>query len=357
MKVLIDICHPAHFHFFRNPIRMLEKHGHEVLITSRDKEVTIKLLDGSGLKHIPLSAASQGSKVGLLGELFSRNRALYKVVRDFEPDVMAAIGGIFIAQVGVLTRVPSVVFYDTENAKLQNLLTYPFASVVSVPECYESWVPKYVDRYRGYHELAYLHPKYFEPDREVAIASGLAPDGDSYLVRVVSWNANHDIGENGWTEGVLRDVIRHLEHFGTVIVSSESPLPEDLRKYQFAGRPEDLHHLMAFCRLYVGESATMASESVVLGVPAIYAAETGRGYCNEQEARYQFLYNVRDISSASIIGAINRLRDIPARELADRKHALLADMVDVSEHVVSIIVRAGTDSTLLRRELKLNERR
>lgn len=119
MKVLIDICHPAHFHFFRNPIRILGQLGHEVLITSRDKEVTLRLLDGNGFKHVPLSAASQGSKMGLLGELFSRNRALYKVVRDFRPDVMAAIGGIFIAQVGVLTRVPSVVFYDTENAKLR----------------------------------------------------------------------------------------------------------------------------------------------------------------------------------------------------------------------------------------------
>lgn len=295
--------------------------------------------------------------MGLLGELFSRNRALYKVVRDFRPDVMAAIGGIFIAQVGVLTRVPSVVFYDTENARLQNLLTYPFASVVSVPKCYESWVPKYVDRYRGYHELAYLHPKYFEPDREVAIASGLASTGDSYLVRVVSWNANHDIGENGWTEDVLRDVIRHLEHFGKVIVSSESPLPADLREYEYAGRPENLHHLMAFCRLYVGESATMASESVVLGVPAIYAAETGRGYCNEQEARYQFLYNVRDISSASIIDAINRLLDIPGQVLEDRKRALLEDMVDVSEHATDLIVRAGTDSASLRKELKLHDRR
>jgi len=40
---------------------------------------------------------------------------------------------------------------------------------------------------------------------------------------------------------------------------------------------------MAYCRAFIGESATMASEAAVLGVPAVYAAETGRSYTDEQE--------------------------------------------------------------------------
>jgi hypothetical protein len=39
MKVLIDIGHPAHVHFFRNAIRELESKGHAVKVTARDKEV------------------------------------------------------------------------------------------------------------------------------------------------------------------------------------------------------------------------------------------------------------------------------------------------------------------------------
>lgn len=352
LKILIDICHPAHFHFFRNSIEILQRSGHEILVTSRDKEVTLSLLDSYGIKHLPLSSASHGKKLGLVGELFSRNFALYRAVKEFKPDVMAAIGGIFIAHVGVISRVPSVVFYDTENARLQNLLTYPFASVVSVPDCYESWVPKYVDRYRGYHELAYLHPKYFKPKRDIAIGSGLAPSGNTYLVRMVSWNANHDIGEKGWTSEVLRNVVRHLEQFGKVIVSSESEMPADMRKYQYKGDPANLHHLMAFCELYVGESATMASESVILGVPSIYAAETGRGYCNEQEVRYKVLKNTQEITSASIIAAIEQVRGIPSYEARRRREVLLRESVDVPEHVTDLIVQAGNNIETLRRKLE-----
>ena len=119
-----------------------------------------------------------------------RDRALYKLAMSFRPEVMAGIGGVFIAHVGAMAGIPSVVFYDTENAMLQNAITYPFASCVVVPECYRAWVPRRRHiRYRGYHELSYLHPKYFTPDRERALANGLDPDRDTFLLRLVSWQA------------------------------------------------------------------------------------------------------------------------------------------------------------------------
>lgn len=339
MRVLVDICHPAHFHFFRNPIELLKLAGHEVLVTSRDKEVTIKLLDSYGLDHRPLSVAGRGNMLGLLGELFSRNFALYKVVREFKPDVMVAIGGIFIAQVGVFTRVPSLVFYDTENAKLQNILTYPFASLVSVPECYESWVPKGTDRYQGYHELSYLHPDRFRPNYQVAVQNGLSTEKDTFLLRVVSWDANHDIGEIGWSEELLSLVIRKLEARGRVIVSSEAPLPESLTDYQYKGKPEDLHHVMAFCRLFVGESATMASESAVLGVPAIYAANTGRGYCNHQEKEYGLLRNIRSLDQSELMDAIDQMLVVSRDDYRARWERMIRESVDVADHVFRLILR------------------
>ena len=52
MKVLIDINHPAHVHFFRQPALALQRAGHEVLFTSRDKDVTQELLDELGVDSI-----------------------------------------------------------------------------------------------------------------------------------------------------------------------------------------------------------------------------------------------------------------------------------------------------------------
>ena len=107
----------------------------------------------------------------MLGELLLRDFRLSRVVRNWRPDVMAAIGGIFIAHAGAFTGVKSLVFYDTENARLQNLLTYPLATRVFVPRCYKGWTPrKRTVRYPGYHELSYLRPPNFSADREIALA-------------------------------------------------------------------------------------------------------------------------------------------------------------------------------------------
>lgn len=351
MRIIIDICHPAHFHFFRNPINILRANGHEVVVTSRDKEMTLELIESEGWDHVLLCRTARNSS-GLLAELVQRNVALFKLVRKFDPDVMAAIGGIFVAQVGALTRTPSVVFYDTENARLQNLLTYPFASIVSVPNCYESWVPGHTVRYAGYHELSYLQPNYFKPDIRVAMKNGLAPNVDTFLIRVVAWKANHDVGEEGWSTELLSKVVNKLTERGKVIISSEMDLPTDLQTYRFSGNPSEIHHLMAYCRLYIGESATMASESVVLGVPAIYVAKTGRGYCNQQEQEFGLLKNVKDLSIGSIFAAIDDVLNLPKNTIEDRWVRMMNVMADVPVHVVSLLDRSVNDLRGLKKELK-----
>jgi predicted glycosyltransferase len=338
MKILIDINHPAHVHFFRNPARLLIDRGHEVLFTSRDKEIVLELLDELGIRHKPLSALGKRGLFSLGIELIQRDFALYRVVRNFKPDIMSAIGGTFIAHVGALTHVPSLVFYDTENARLQNLITYPLASCVFVPRCYESWVPeKRCIRYAGYHELSYLHPNYFIPNKNVAIANGLSPDKDTFFVRLLSWQASHDVGEQGWTLDLLRKVVAKLETYGKVLISSEAPLAEEFAYYRYQGKVSEAHHVMAYCRAFVGESATMVSECAVIGVPAIYVAQTGRGYTNEQEQRYGLVRNVRQLKWSLLEMAIDDILAKPKAHWQEVRQSLLNDTIDVADFVASTI--------------------
>ena len=341
MRYLIDICHPAHVHFFRHPVEILRDRGHDVLLTSRDKEVTVSLLQRLGWEHRQLSTAAGGS-LGLASELAHRNRALLRVVREYRPTCLAAIGGIFVSQVGAFAGVPSIVFYDTENARLQNLLTYPFASLVVAPRCYEAWLPRRSVRYDGYHELSYLHPSKFTPDRTIAIANGLDPNCDTFLVRLVAWKANHDIGENGWTIALLESMLERLSSLGKVLVSSERALPERLEHFRYMGDPNCIHHLMAFCRLHIGESATMASESAILGVPAIYAAHTGRGYTNEQESRYALVKNLRRFEPKTLLQAIDDILAVPQTSWLERKATLLDDTIDVAAYAAELIESRGS---------------
>lgn len=342
MRILFDICHPAHVHFFRNPIEILRSRGHQILITSRKKEVTLALLDKLGLSHRALSAAA-GGKLGLAGELFKRNLGLIRIALNFRPDCMAAIGGIFIAQVGALTRIPSLVFYDTENAHLQNRLTYPFASMVIVPRCYEGPLPRRSIRYSGYHELSYLHPSRFKANRDIAIGNGLDHRRDTFLIRLVAWKANHDFGQRGWDSDLLSSVIDHLSPKGKVIVSSESALPSRFRDLSYQGDPLQIHHLMAHCRLHIGESATMASESAVLGVPAIYAAHTGRGYTNEQERSYGLVKNIRILEAGPVVAAIDDMMEIPLATWPQRHKALIDDTIDVAAYTADLIDDFGAN--------------
>lgn len=334
MRILIDIGHPAHVHFFKNPIRLLEKRGHTIVVTSRDKEMALQLLDGLGLEHRQISAKNKGGLASLGNELLTRNYRLAKIVRAFRPEIMAAIGGVSIAQVGRLLGVPSLVFYDTENARLQNAITYPFASCVIVPRCYEAWVPKHHHlRYDGYHELSYLHPRYFTADRELAICNGLAPSGDTFFIRVVSWEASHDIGERGWTRQLLSKLVRKFSAVGKVLISAEGPLGDDLESHRYTGDVNEVHHVLAHCRAFVGESATMASESAVLGVPAVYAAQTGRGYTNEQESRYGLVTNLHLLDWGPMQAAVDQILARPSEHWQTARQALLDTTIDVAEFV------------------------
>ena len=114
-------------------------------------------------------------------------------------------------------------------------------------------------RYAGYHELSYLSPDNFVPNKKVAVESGLAEHGRNFLVRVVAWKASHDLNESGWSLEVLRDVVAHLATLGHVLISSEEPLPANLKPFAYSGRVSDIHHVLANVDLLVGESATMAS--------------------------------------------------------------------------------------------------
>jgi len=44
MRVIVDISHPAHFHFFKYAIEEWRRRRNEVLLVSRDKDITLELL-------------------------------------------------------------------------------------------------------------------------------------------------------------------------------------------------------------------------------------------------------------------------------------------------------------------------
>ena len=81
---------------------------------------------------------------------------------------------------------------------------------------------------------------------------------------------SHDSGKSGWPDSTLMRLVDKLSAIGQVHISSERPLPKSLEAKRYSGAKTEVHHLIAKCKLYVGESLTMAQEAFLLGTPAIY---------------------------------------------------------------------------------------
>jgi predicted glycosyltransferase len=333
MRILIDMGHPGHVHLFKNFIREMERRGHEVKITARDKEITLQLLCKYGFNFVQTGSGKVGN-TNLIWEWISRDIEVFKISREFCPDILLGVGNPSVAHTSTMLRKPSVIFTDTEHAKFGNKVTFPFASAICTPSCYRDDIgPKQV-RYNGYHELAYLHPKYFTPNPAVLTELGLAEGDPFIIVRFVSWRASHDVGQHGICDKI--GLVKALEQYGRVLITSEGALPEELRSYQIRVSPEKLHDLLYYATLYVGEGGTTASEAAVLGAPSIYVSSLvgTMGNFIELEESYGLLYSFTD-GNAALGRAIEILQDPESKEKwKTKRELLLADKINVTAFMI-----------------------
>lgn len=345
MKILIDVSHPAHVHFFKNAIHLFVENEHEVKLVSRDKDITIQLLDLSGFNHDVLSIAPKNKNIfNFFCEMMSHCNRLYIKAKKFKPDVMLQIAGTFIAPVGRLVGSPSVVFYDTEFAFLSNSISYPLANCVCTPSCYNKNIlfGRHI-KYEGYHELAYLHPNYFFPDKKYLLENKLDENEKFFIVRFVNWSALHDYNEKGFSVKCKINLIQMLSCFGKVLISSEGDLPDELLMYKSNVSYEKIHHVMAYATMVIGESATMASEAAVLGVPSVFISTTPRGYTDEQEYRYKIVKNFKPNQQEECLAYVEsivsrKLEDIRS-EYNAKRYKILQEKIDVTEWIYNFIIK------------------
>ena len=251
------------------------------------------------------------------------------------------IMGATIAPIGKLIGVPSVVFYDTENATLTNKYVYPTATFFVTPKCYKENVGKNHIRYKGYHELAYLHPNYFKPDPSILEKADLSKNEKFTIMRFVSWGASHDVGHFGISFENKKKAVEEFSKFGNVLITSEKKLPYPLDKYRISIPPENIHSLMYYATLLYGESATMASEASMLGTYSIYLDNAGRGYTDEQEKKYGLVSNFSESKEDQLLSiekGIEILNDKNSKEKAKKIHLnLLDENIDVTKYMINFI--------------------
>jgi predicted glycosyltransferase len=336
MKIFVDVGHPAHVHYLKNTIRILQSKGHSFIITARDKEVTFGLLNSLGLDFYNRGKGASGLLSNFM-YLIKTNWQLLRIAKKHQPDIFFSPASAYMAQVSKLMNKPYIAFEDTEHASLNQKLYIPFADVILTPECFKKSLGKKQIRFKSYLELSYLYPTYFKPNQDIKKELGIIGKKKLALVRFVAWEAFHDRDEVGLTMEFKINLIKELSKYCRVIISSEKELPDQLKEFEFKFPPEKLHELLQICDLYIGEGATTASEAAILGTPAVYINNLAVGYCTEQEDLYQMVYNFRNTDG--LMQKIMELiqNDRLKEEAKIRSSKLISDHIDLTAFFVWFI--------------------
>lgn len=337
MKIIVEIGHPAHVHHFKNMIWQLEKKGHQIQLCAIDKENSLDLLDIYGFNYKILGVNRGKGIASKIPLLIESELKMFKIAKEFKPDLFITRASPASIHTSKLFRKTSISFSDTEHATLVASITFPFVDAIFTPSCYKRDLGKKHIRYNGYHELAYLHPNYFTPNPEVLNKLGLSEDDTFIILRFSSWGAHHDRGHHGIQNKI--EFVKELEKYGRVLITSEDELDDTLEKYRIKVSPEKLHDLLYYASLYVGDGATTAVESAILGTPSIYVSSLvgTMGNFIELEEKYGLLFNYKD-SDEALNKAVELLQKSGLKEeWKPKRERLLDDKIDVTAFMVKVV--------------------
>ncbi|MBF0522991.1 MAG: DUF354 domain-containing protein [Candidatus Omnitrophica bacterium] len=338
--------HPAHYHLFKNAINQLIREGFSVKVGIVKKDVLEDLVKQENWDYVNLFPEGRRYKgLGILVtaviNLFKGELRLYRFARKINASMIIGSEGT-LAHAGFFCGVPSLLFNeDDSSATGWNWLFYPFATKVILPTCCDrgKWNLKKVN-YNGYHELAYLHPRFFTPDEHVVKSLGLLP-GPYFILRLAELTAHHDKGKTGITDTIALQIINKLKQQGRVLITSERPLKPEFEPYRLNIHPKDIFHVLAFADLYIGDSQTMAAEAAVLGTPAIRFNDfVGKlGYLEELEHLYQLTFGIKTTDADKMFEKINEILAMPHRKShwQNKRKVMLVEKMDVVDFMVETI--------------------
>jgi len=348
MKYLFYMGHPAHFHLFKEPIKQLKAKGIECVILIKSKDVLEDLLKSSELSYINIYNLER--KDGILPLISSFVTKLFKLTRIVlkeKPDLLIASAAEF-AIIGKILGTPSCILFEDDFEAIPQFakLVGPFASTMVCPSSCNSgkWQYKTIN-YQGYHELAYLDPRYFVPNPS-SVQHLLNKNGKNYLLRFSKLTAYHDTGINGIQDGLALKLVSMLEEQGKVFITSERALQPKLEKHRVQIDPKQMHDFLAQMDLLVCDSQTMTAEAAVLGVPSVrFNGFVGRlGYLEELEHKYQLTKGVKVDAPNQLFEEVqNALNDANLKnKCRKRKEKMLEESVDVTKFLTHLFLNLPT---------------
>lgn len=291
MRLLIDIGHPAHVHYFRNLYHELSGR-HKITVTCKTEPIITKLLTAYQIPFIELGAKGSGVGDKIVRQV-NFTRQIVSLIREHNVDL--AMGLSFsIVHASKFTKAKSLMFDDDDQAPQPVTAKFvsPYADMILSPDVLEFEHLKNAVYYPGYHELAYLHPKRFHPDPSILSKYGLTPEDKYFILRFSALKAHHDIGAVGISLSQKRSLVKLLSAYGKVFITMEAKLEPEFEAYKLPIEPQDMHNFLHYSQMLVCDGQTMCTEAAMLGVPSFRCNSfAGRvSVLEEEEKKYELTY-------------------------------------------------------------------
>lgn len=310
-------------------------------------------------EHYDLQTINMGSKgKGIIRKYIYQLYFLIKSIQ-ISKKTKANLGlgvSMNLPLVSRFTKMDSICFDDDDMAVTPVFAKYANkATVILTPEtlAFEKRGNNHIT-YPGYHELAYLHPNQFKPEKSVLELLNVCKDETWFVVRFNAFKAHHDSGEGGMSYEQKIALVQKLLKKGKVFISTESEIDPEFKHLLLPDRPELMHSILAFVTMYVGESQTMTSEAAVLGTPALKCNTfAGRlSVPNELEDKYGLCYAYQPEDFEKMLAKIDELLSMPnlKKEWQQRRQRMLKDKIDVTAFLVWLVENYPTSVEILRKD-------
>ena len=353
MRIIFALGHPAHFHLFKNVISKLDEKGAVTKILITDKDILKRLLHEHGYSYTVIAPRKNRETILYKAiKIFKSTFSLYKIVKSFKPTLM--IGSLTQpSYISAITGIPYIFTGedDISYTFLQCAVTYPFVSHILAPLPTKVGIFKYKKvPYSGYQKLSYLHPNFFKPSDEVLESKGITKP--FYLIRLVNLNAYHDVNIKGLSGNILDSIIKKLEKKGRVFITSEKTLGVNYQKYELPIQAKDIHHLLYYADIYIGDSQSMAVEAAMLGTPSIRFNDfVGKiSVLDELEKKYQLTVGIKTNEPEKLLEKVNEILLNPElkNEYEEKRTRMLQDKINVTDFFLWFIENYPSSARIMK---------
>ena len=269
MKIWIDVANSPQVAFVLPIIKILEKGGHEVIITARPHANTEQLLRQKNIRFQSIGGHYGKSKFAKLFGLFNRSWKLYAYLRTEDVDWALSQSSFYSPVVSFFLGVNSIYTNDNEYA-LGNYLAAFFANKCYFPK---SWPDSFLKRmrktnlYDGVKESVYMSE-----------SNVMRLKTDRIYYRPEAWDAQYYAGVESKKIECILTVLSTIA-LVVVLPRSESQVEYfmslQMPNISVQEEPLTLDEIISNAMLFVGSGGSMSRELALTQVPTITCYEHG----------------------------------------------------------------------------------